>query len=394
MWQKLQVRLEQRKAQDLLRQRLTLEGAQSVRINAEGKEYLNFSSNDYLGLANHPKLIEAMQKAAKQYGVGSGASHLIIGHSEQHHALEEEVAEFLGVERALLFSTGYMANYGVLTCLPDKNDLIIQDKLNHASLIDGGMASSAKMLRYAHADLESFERQMKQPAESRLVVTDGVFSMDGDIAPLPDLIASCKKHKASLMIDDAHGFGVLGEQGKGSLEHFNLAQQTADIYMATLGKALGGFGAFVAGSELLIESLIQFGRSYIYTTAMPSAVAAANRASLQLVQEESWRREQLQKNIVYFRRLASEYDIPLMPSDTAIQPVLIGRNDKTLAISRALKEAGILLVAIRPPTVPENSARLRVTLTAEHSTDDLDYLLEHLALQIKQAKYNAERGNG
>lgn len=394
MWQKLQARLEQRKAQDLLRQRLTLESAQSVRIKAEGREYLNFSSNDYLGLANHPKLIEAMQKAAKQYGVGSGASHLIIGHSEHHHALEEELAEFLGVERALLFSTGYMANYGVLTCLPDKNDLIIQDKLNHASLIDGGMASSAKMLRYAHADLESFERQMKQPAESRLVVTDGVFSMDGDIAPLPDLIASCKKHKASLMIDDAHGFGVLGEQGKGSLEQFNLAQDTADIYMATLGKALGGFGAFVAGSELLIESLIQFGRSYIYTTAMPAAVAAANRASLQLIQEESWRRKQLQKNIVYFRRLASEYNIPLMPSDTAIQPVLIGRNDKTLAISRALKEAGILLVAIRPPTVPENGARLRVTLTAEHTTDDIDYLLEHLALQIKQAKHNAERGNG
>jgi len=389
MWQKLQARLEQRKAQDLLRQRLTLEGAQSVRIKAEGREYLNFSSNDYLGLANHPKLIEAMQKAARQYGVGSGASHLIIGHSEQHHALEEELAEFLGVERALLFSTGYMANYGVLTCLPDKNDLIIQDKLNHASLIDGGMASSAKMLRYAHADLESFERQMKQPAESRLVVTDGVFSMDGDIAPLPDLIASVKKHKASLMIDDAHGFGVLGEQGKGSLEHFNLAQQTAEIYMATLGKALGGFGAFVAGSEMLIESLIQFGRSYIYTTAMPAAVAAANRASLQLIQDESWRREQLHKNIVYFRRQASEYDIPLMPSDTAIQPVLIGRNDKTLAISRALKEAGILLVAIRPPTVPENSARLRVTLTAEHTTDDIDYLLEHLALQIKQAKQNA-----
>lgn len=393
MWQKLQARLEQRKAQDLLRQRLTLEGAQSVRIWVEGREYLNFSSNDYLGLANHPKLIEAMQKAAKQYGVGSGASHLIIGHSEQHHALEEELAEFLGVERALLFSTGYMANYGVLTCLPDKNDLIIQDKLNHASLIDGGMASQAKMLRYAHADLDSFERQMKLAADSRLVVTDGVFSMDGDVAPLPELVASCKKHKASLMIDDAHGFGVLGEQGKGSLEHVDLAQQTADIYMATFGKALGGFGAFVAGSDLLIESLIQFGRSYIYTTAMPAAVAAANRAGLKLIQQESWRRQQLKSNIDYFRRLASEYDIPLMPSETAIQPVLIGRNDKTLAISRALKRAGILLVAIRPPTVPENSARLRVTLTAEHSTDDIDYLLEHLALQIKQAKHSAERGN-
>lgn len=385
MWQKLQARLEQRKAQDLLRQRLTLEGAQGVRIQSEGKEYLNFSSNDYLGLANHPKLIEAMQKAAKQYGVGSGASHLIIGHSDQHHALEEEIANFLGTERALLFSTGYMANYGVLTCLPEKNDLIIQDKLNHASLIDGGMASAAKMLRYAHADMDSFERQMKQPADSRLVVTDGVFSMDGDIAPLPELVSSCSKHKASLMVDDAHGFGVLGEQGKGSLEHFGLAQQSAAIYMATLGKALGGFGAVVAGSELLIESLIQFGRSYIYTTAMPAAVAAANRAGLKLFQEEAWRRQQLKSNIEYFRRLASEYDIPLMPSETAIQPVLIGRNDKTLAISRALKEAGILLVAIRPPTVPENSARLRVTLTAEHSTDDIDYLLEQLSAQLKQA---------
>lgn len=389
MWQKQQARLKQRKAQDLIRQRLTLEGAQGVRIKVEGKEYLNFSSNDYLGLANHPKLSEAMQKAVKQYGVGSGASHLIVGHSQQHHALEEELAEFLGVERALLFSTGYMANYGVLTCLLDKNDLMIQDKLNHASLIDGGMASPAKMLRYAHSDMESFERQMKQPAESRLVVTDGVFSMDGDIALLPELAASCTKHKASLMIDDAHGFGVLGEQGKGSLEHFSLSQDTADIYMATFGKALGGFGAFVAGSELLIESLIQFGRSYIYTTAMPAAVAAANRAGLNLIQEEAWRREKLAKNIDYFRRLASEYHIPLMPSQTAIQPVLIGRNDKTLAISRALKDAGILLVAIRPPTVPENSARLRVTLTAEHTTDDIDQLLEQLALQIKQANHNA-----
>lgn len=385
MWQKLQARLEQRKAQDLLRQRLTLEGAQGVRIQAEGKEYLNFSSNDYLGLAKHPKLNEAMQKAAKQYGAGSGASHLIIGHSDQHHALEEEIADFLGTERALLFSTGYMANYGVLTCLPEKNDLIIQDKLNHASLIDGGMASPAKMLRYAHADMDSFERQMRQPADSRLVVTDGVFSMDGDIAPLPELVNCCNTHKASLMVDDAHGFGVLGEQGKGSLEHFGLAQQSAAIYMATLGKALGGFGAVVAGSELLIESLIQFGRSYIYTTAMPAAVAAANRAGLKLIQEESWRRQQLKKNIDYFRRLANEYDIPLMPSETAIQPVLIGRNDKTLAISRALKESGILLVAIRPPTVPENSARLRVTLTAEHSTDDIDYLLEQLSAELKKA---------
>ncbi|WP_018624133.1 8-amino-7-oxononanoate synthase [Kangiella aquimarina] len=385
MWQKLQARLEQRKAQDLLRQRLTIEGAQGVRIRAEGKEYLNFSSNDYLGLANHPKLNEAMQKAAKQYGAGSGASHLIIGHSDQHHALEQEIADFLGTERALLFSTGYMANYGVLTCLPEKNDLIIQDKLNHASLIDGGMASPAKMLRYAHADMDSFERQMKQPADTRLVVTDGVFSMDGDIAPLPELVSSCNAHKASLMIDDAHGFGVLGEQGKGSLEHFGLAQQSADIYMATLGKALGGFGAVVAGNELLIESLIQFGRSYIYTTAMPAAVAAANRAGLKLIQEESWRRQQLKMNIDYFRRLANEYDIPLMPSETAIQPVLIGRNDKTLAVSRALKEAGILLVAIRPPTVPENSARLRVTLTAEHSTDDIDYLLEQLSAEINKA---------
>lgn len=385
MWQKLEGRLKQRKAQDLLRQRLTLEGAQGVRIKVEGKEYLNFSSNDYLGLANHPKLIEAMQQAAKQYGVGSGASHLIVGHSEQHHALEEELAEFLGTERALLFSTGYMANYGVLTCLPDKNDLIIQDKLNHASLIDGGMASTAKMLRYAHSDMESFERQMKQPADSRLVVTDGVFSMDGDTALLPELAASCHQHKASLMIDDAHGFGVLGEQGKGSLEHYNLAQDTANIYMATFGKALGGFGAFVAGSELLVESLIQFGRSYIYTTAMPAAVAAANRAGLKLILQESWRREKLRKNIDYFRRLASEYHIPLMPSQTAIQPVVIGANDKTLAISRALKSAGILLVAIRPPTVPENSARLRVTLTAEHSTDDIDYLLEQLSAQLKQA---------
>ncbi|WP_251359131.1 8-amino-7-oxononanoate synthase [Kangiella sp. TOML190] len=387
MWTKLQQRLQARQMHDLMRGRLTLDSPQAAEIKVNGERLLNFSSNDYLGLANHPKMIEAVTDASKKYGVGSGASHLIIGHSHEHHVLEEELAEFLGTEKALLFSTGFMANLGVLTSLFDKNDLIIQDKLNHASLIDGGLACSAKMLRYAHNDMASLQRQLQQSADSKLMVTDGVFSMDGDLAPLTEMITLKDAYKAQLMVDDAHGFGVLGENARGSLEHFGLSQNSCDIYMATLGKALGGFGAFVAGSALLIESLLQFARSYIYTTAMPPAVAAANRMGLRLVQAENERREQLQKNIANFKALASEAGVPLMASDTPIQPVLLGRNQVAVTVAAALKAQHILAVAIRPPTVPANQARLRITLSAEHSQAQI----EQLVVALKTALTNCSQ---
>ncbi len=383
MLNKLQQRLQQRQAQDLIRQRITLESPQSTSIKVEGKSFVNFSSNDYLGLANHPKMIEALKSSANKHGVGSGASHLVIGHSHQHHLLEEEIARFLGIEKAVLFSTGFMANLGVLTSLFDKKDLIVQDKLNHASLIDGGLASEAKNIRYAHADMSSLERQLQQSVETKLIVTDGVFSMDGDIAPIDELLSLKSRFKTSLMIDDAHGFGVLGEQGKGTLEHYGKSQSDAEIYMATLGKAIGGFGAFVAGSKTLIDSLIQFARSYIYTTAMPAPIAAANRTGLELLQTEPERRVNLQKNIRYFRALAFENDLPLMESETAIQPLLLKRNDKAIRVSQELKDNGILVMAIRPPTVPQNTARLRITLTAEHSKAQLEQLVEQLTKSIK-----------
>ncbi|GAA4358003.1 8-amino-7-oxononanoate synthase [Kangiella marina] len=379
MWSKLETRLKQRRAQDMMRHRLTLESGQDTEISIAGEHFINFSSNDYLGLASHPKLSEATQKAVQRYGSGSGASHLVVGHSEEHHRLEEELAEFLGVERALLFSSGFMANYGVLSSLFDRKDLLVQDKLNHASLIDGGRACEAKMLRYAHNDMDSLERQLKHKVETKMIVTDGVFSMDGDVAPIPEILALSSTYKAQLMVDDAHGFGVLGASGKGTLEHFGLEQKHADIYMATLGKSVGGYGAFVAGKAVLIESLVQFARSYIYTTAIPPAVAAANRAGLALIQSEPERRQQLKDNIAYFKQLADEKGLPLLPSDTAIQPVLLGTNERAVAVSNSLREKGLLVVAIRPPTVPENSARLRITLTSNHRKTHIEQLVEAIS---------------
>lgn len=382
MRNKLQSRLRQRHTQDMMRRRLTLGSAQDTEVKLGDKTFINFSSNDYLGLANHPKLIETMRQASKRYGAGSGASHLVVGHSAEHHLLEEELAEFLGTDRALLFSSGFMANYGVLTSLFDRKDLLIQDKLNHASLIDGGRASDAKMLRYAHNDLESLQRQLQHEVETKMIVTDGVFSMDGDLASLEPITRLAQETKSQLMVDDAHGFGVLGDSGRGTLEHFGLEQSDAAIYMATLGKAVGGYGAFVAGDDVLIESLIQFARSYIYTTAIPPAVAAINRAGLKLIQTEPERRYALQENIDYFKQLADEKNLPLMPSDTAIQPVVLGSNQIAVKVSQALHDRGLLVVAIRPPTVPENSARLRITLTANHTKVQVEELIDAIATEL------------
>jgi len=378
---KLKVQLAEREAARLYRRRQVIESPQGVELRLDGRSYLNFSSNDYLGLASHPQVIAAMAEGARQWGAGSGAAHLVSGHSFPHHALEEELAEFTARPRALLFSTGYMANLGVVSALLGRSDTVFEDRLNHASLIDAGILSRAKFIRYPHANVAELLARLKaKDSGSRLVVTDGVFSMDGDLAPLPALVQACQQTDAWLMVDDAHGLGTIGEQGRGSLEYFNLDSAAVPILVGTLGKAFGTFGAFVAGSEALIESLIQQARSYVYTTALPPAVAEATRASLRLVQADGWRREKLQTLVQRFRRGASELGLPLMDSFTPIQPLLLGNAARALSVSQRLREEGFLISAIRPPTVPEGTARLRITFSALHEEQHVDRLLEALDL--------------
>jgi 8-amino-7-oxononanoate synthase len=375
----LRQRLIRRQQEGLYRQRKILDSAQGTQVIVNNRKCISFSANDYLGLANHPKIIEAFKNGADRYGVGSGASHLVLGHSRAHQQLEEELAEFTGRDKAVVFSSGYMANLGIVTALLDKKDYVFEDKLNHASLIDAGLLSGARFQRYLHADKASLEKYLqKVESGNKLIVTDGVFSMDGDIAPLPDLVTNATKHDAWLMVDDAHGFGVLGKTGAGSAEFFSLTQQQLPILMGTLGKALGTFGAFVAGSDALIENLIQFSRTYIYTTALPPAVAEAARMGLKLLREESWRREKLDNNINYFRLSAQALNLALIPSDTAIQPMVIGDNVKVMNVNSMLEKIGLLVGAIRPPTVPEGTSRLRITLCAEHTHNEIDQLLAAL----------------
>lgn len=379
--QRLKTLLAERQAQHLYRRTRIADSPQQPQMQLDGKDILAFCSNDYLGLANHPQLIHSLQQAAAQYGVGSGAAHLISGHSRPHQALEEALAEFTGRERALLFSTGYMANLGVANALlHSRNDCIYQDRLNHASLIDAGLLSGAKMLRYAHNDTTKLAQQLVKKTESQqgLIVTDGVFSMDGDIAPMHQLAQLAAAHDVWLMVDDAHGLGVLGKKGGGLLEQENLDQQQVPILMGTLGKGLGTAGAFVAGSADLIEYLIQTARTWVYTTAQPPAIAAATLTSLQLVQTESWRRDKLRQLIQQFRQGAAQLGLQLMPSDTPIQPIVLGSSAAALQASQALEQRGILVTAIRPPTVPANTARLRITLSAAHSEQDIRRLLDAL----------------
>lgn len=371
--------LTERHRRHLYRQRRILESAQGPEVRVDGKTYIAFCSNDYLGLAQHPQVVAAMQKASDHYGVGSGASHLVSGHSREHHALEEELAAFCGRERALLFSTGYMANLGAVTALVGRSDGVFEDRLNHASLLDAGLLSGARFQRFQHNDMRDLERRLaRSRSERKLIVVDGVFSMDGDCAPLTELSQLAERHNAWLMVDDAHGFGCLGAQGGGCAEHFGLGQDRLPILMATLGKALGTSGAFVAGSETLIETLIQQARSYIYTTAMPPALAAASRASLRLLTEEAWRRDALQSRIQQFRQDAQALGLALMPSETAIQPLLVGDEARALKLAEGLAERGFLVIAIRPPTVPAGSARLRITLSAEHTEQQVTQLLDAL----------------
>ncbi len=374
----LAAELERRRTAHLYRSRRQIACAQAVELQVDGRTLLSFCSNDYLGLAAHPEVIAALQKGADQYGAGSGAAHLVIGHSTAHHALEEELAEFTGRPRALLFSTGYMANIGVISALLGRGDTVFQDRLNHASLIDGGILSRARLRRYAHADATQLADQLKTAQGEKLIVTDGVFSMDGDIAPLTQLAKVAKAADSWLMVDDAHGLGVLGKEGGGCLAHLGLNQNDVPILMGTLGKAFGTFGAFVAGSEVLIETLIQQARSYIYTTALPPAVAEATRVSLKLARSDAWRRERLQALIERFRSGAKQLALPLMESTTPIQPLLAGSAEQALAWSQKLEKQGILVSAIRPPTVPEGSARLRITFSALHQDEHIDRLLDAL----------------
>lgn len=380
---KLKAFLKEKQSQHLYRTPLICESAQQPAMKINGKDMLTFCSNDYLGLANHPDVIKAFKHAADKYGVGSGAAHLINGHSIEHQMLEEELAAFTGRDRVLLFSTGYMANMGVVNALMERGDAIFADRLNHASLIDASLLSKAKLQRYAHNDLDALQKRYANTScDNSLILSDGVFSMDGDCAPVTDLATIAEENKAWLMIDDAHGFGVLGKNGAGLLEQQNLSQQQVPILMATLGKAFGTAGAFIAGSDDLIEYLIQTARTYIYTTAMPPAIAAATRASLKLVQQEHWRREKLDSLIGQFKQGANELGLELMPSDTPIQPILIGDSKKSLGISKQLKGEGMLVTAIRPPTVEKGTARLRVTFSASHNDSHIKLLLDKLSKAI------------
>ncbi|MDN5676321.1 MAG: 8-amino-7-oxononanoate synthase [Pseudomonas sp.] len=375
----LAARLAERRAADLYRQRPLLESPPGPEVVVDGQRLLAFCSNDYLGLANHPEVIAAWQAGAERWGVGGGASHLVVGHSTPHHQVEEALAELTGRPRALLFSTGYMANLGAITALVGQGDTVLQDRLNHASLLDGGLLSGARFNRYLHNDAASLASRLDKAVGNTLVVTDGVFSMDGDLADLPALADVARARGAWLMVDDAHGLGTLGAQGGGIVEHFGLSVDDVPVLIGTLGKACGTAGAFVAGSEELIEALVQFARPYIYTTSQPPALACATLKSLELLRHETWRREHLAALIRQFREGAQQIGLALMDSPTPIQPIMIGDSAQALRLSRMLRERGLLVTAIRPPTVPAGGARLRVTLSAAHSEAQVQLLLNALA---------------
>lgn len=375
----LEAHLQQLKQQGLYRSRRVVQPTQGAAVELAKQAAINFSSNDYLGLARHPKVVASFQAAANQYGVGTGSAHLICGHTASHHALEEALAAFTGRERALLFSTGYMANIGVISALLKRGDYVFEDRLNHASLLDGGLLSGAKFKRYLHNTVTDLQDKIKLTERRVLIVSDGVFSMDGDLALLPELSALAAVKNAWLMVDDAHGFGVLGETGGGSVEHYGLTPAEVPILVGTLGKSFGTFGAFVAGSEVLIETLIQHARSYLFTTALPAAIAAATHTSLELLMSENWRREKLSQQIERFSRGATQLGLQTMPSTTAIQPILVGDNQRAVALSQRLLEQGFLVSAVRSPTVPKGSARLRITLSVNHEQQQIDQLLDALA---------------
>ncbi|HNA83210.1 MAG TPA: 8-amino-7-oxononanoate synthase [Thiobacillaceae bacterium] len=375
-------------AQGLRRKRRVLDGPQGVRVRVDGRDCLSFSSNDYLGLANHPEIVTATQLAAARFGVGAGAAHLLTGHHRLHHDLEAELAAFVGLPAALLFSTGYMASLGVIPALLDRHGEVFEDRLNHASLVDAAVLSRAKLTRYPHLDLAWLDRKLgESAAKVKLIATDSVFSMDGDLAPVAALLALAERHGAWLYVDDAHGFGVLEREASGerreaenphALSALRLTPHPSLIYLATLGKAAGVAGAFVAGTDDLIEWLVNRARTYIYTTAQPPLLAAAVSASLKLLAGEPWRRQRLAELIARLKTGVAGLPWPLMASDSPIQPLLVGSNEDALRLAEGLRERGILIPAIRPPTVPQGQARLRISLSAGHTAEDVDALLNAL----------------
>jgi 8-amino-7-oxononanoate synthase len=376
--------LEEIERQHLRRRRATVEAypdkSSHTHVIVDGRRLVDFSSNDYLGLAAHPALAAAMAECAVRCGAGSGASHLISGHGREHAALEEELAAFIGRPRTLLFSTGYMANLGVVTALAGRGESVLLDRLSHASLIDAGLLSGARFRRYPHCDADAARRLLAEGTpQTTVVATDGVFSMDGDIAPLAALSEAARARGAWLVVDDAHGIGVLGANGRGALELAGLDCEAVPVLVGTLGKAFGSFGAFVAGAEDLVELLIQRARSYVYTTALPQPVAAATRAALRIAREESWRRERVLALTARFRAAARQTGVPLADSVTPIQPIPLGSARAALTAQHALREAGFWVVAIRSPTVPTGAERLRITLTAGHQESQVDTLVEALS---------------
>ena len=382
MLAELKLALEKRKADGLMRQRRLLDSPQAEHIVTNNQKYLSFCSNDYLGLANHPKLIAAMQAAAGDSGVGSGASNLITGHHRYHDALEKQLAEFVQMPAALLFSTGYMANIGVLGALVGRGDAIFADKLNHACLNDGGYYSLAEFNRFAHNDVGALEKLLKaSKAKTKIIAADAVFSMDGDMAPIAEYLQLCEQYDAYLYMDDAHGFGVLGERGSGTLSHFNLKSPRI-IMMATLGKAAGVAGAFVAGEQVVIDYLIQTAKSYVYSTPAPPALSATLAEAVKLIENGDDLRANLRHLMATLKQNLQLKKWQLMPSDTAIQPLLVGSNHRALQLSEHLQNQGILVPAIRPPTVPVNTARLRISLSAAHTEADVI----KLAQAINQAE--------
>ncbi len=372
----LAFKLDKLRKEHLFRLRNINSEAQHIEPIINGQKVLSFCSNDYLGLANHPKIIAALIKGANNYGVGSGASHLITGHHHSHYLLEEELADFIGCEKTLLFSTGYMANLGVVNALADRNTVIFQDRLNHASLIDAGVLSRARVFRYKHLHIDELDKKiLAAKNKPKLILSDGVFSMDGTVAPVNKLQSVSKQYDATLVIDDAHGIGVLGDKGKGCTEGL-LKPET--ILIGTLGKAFGTFGAFVAANQDTVEWLIQRARTYIYTTALPPSLAEATRVSLQLIYNESWRREKLVTLVKHFRELCEQSSIALSASSTPIQPIIIGTAELAIKVSEALLAKGILVSAIRPPTVKEGTARLRISFSATHNEAHVERLVAAL----------------
>ena len=376
--------------QKLLRRRRVVDGPQGPLLTIDGEEMLAFSNNDYLGLANHPALIAAVHDGLARFGVGAASSALISGHSSVCEELEIALAAFVGMPRALHFSNGYMANMGIIPALVGPGDLVLSDRLNHACLIDGARLSGAEFRVYPHIDIARVEQQLaKSTSPRKLIVTDGVFSMDGDIAPLPALLALCEKYDAWLLVDDAHGFGVLGPQGRGTLAHFGLASSRA-LYMGTLGKAAGVSGAFVAGDATLIEWLLQRARTYVFTTASPPILACALLATLNLLETEDWRQQHLQQLAKQLRAGVADLPWPLLPSESAIQALVVGDNQLALDLMAALFEQNIWVPAIRPPTVPKGTARLRISLSAAHTTAQVDQLIDALHIAAKKCPVHAE----